>query len=208
MGFVDDRQRNFRQSTRRAHQALEGRTEQPFGRDKQHFHPFVPQITQHVPGLLRGHVGRQTSPGKGRRQGIQLVLDQGQQRRDDQSHPRQQKGRNLINQGFSRPRGRHHQRGLSTKQTFDGPFLRGAKIIKTKHLFQHSFGLLHVCQSRRATLVVFNGRHFLFVKKQLIVVVVVAVAVAVVVTTSTSTTVRLQTKCLVHLISLGTKRIF
>ena len=111
------------------------------------FQPFRGHVEQFVgtgPGLVQGGVEFPGPQGTvdagggdpGGFQGLDLVLHQGNQRRDHQGDPGQQQGRDLVAQGFAGAGGHDAQDVPALEQGIDQGFLTGTEGSVSKILFQ------------------------------------------------------------------------
>ena len=133
VGFVDGKQRDFR--LRQQHQRTV--LHQAFRCDVEHVKLTGDQLPLDL--LLRCPVQCRIEIGSAdanRFQCINLVLHQGNQRRDDDASAGPDQGRNLVAQRFAAASRHQHQRITAVNQRFDDFRLMRAETLVAKHLLK------------------------------------------------------------------------
>ncbi len=110
---------------------------EPLGGDVEQSQLAVAKLRQHLAIALRVQGGVQ-SPRRdtSRGQGVDLVLHQGDERRDDQGNPGQQQGGQLVAEGFAAPGRKNRRRRAPRQQLLYHGLLTRSEPIMAEGLFE------------------------------------------------------------------------
>ena len=132
MGLIDGEQRDRRPLDRLA----EPLVDEPFRGDVQQLQPARADLVHH--GAVFVQVERRIEP-PGRdaagRQGVDLVLHQGDQRRDDQRQARQHQGRKLVAERLAAAGGKDGRRRPAGQQVPNCVLLAGLELREPESVF-------------------------------------------------------------------------
>ena len=112
--------------------------QQPLGRDIKQLICAIARVAVRLAQLVQTH-GAVDAPGGDARvpQRHDLILHERDQRRDDERHPRQQQGGQLIAEAFPAARRHHAERVAPGKHRVDQRLLSRTECRKAKILPQH-----------------------------------------------------------------------
>ena len=140
VGLIDGEQRDRRPLDHLA----ETLVDEPFGGDVQQPQPARADLVHHgaVFVQVEGRIEPPRRDAAGR-QGVDLVLHQGDQRRDDQRQARQHQGRQLVAERFAAAGGKDGRRRFAGQQMPDHLALSRFEVGKAEVLTQHGQGVRH-----------------------------------------------------------------
>ena len=132
MGFIHGKQRDPRPLNGLA----EPFVDEPFRRDVQQPQPARANLVHHGPVLVQGQRGIEPPRGDApSHQRVDLILHQGDQRRNDQRQARQQQGGNLVAERFAAAGREHGRRRSPGQQVANRVLLPGLELREPESVF-------------------------------------------------------------------------
>ncbi len=140
VGFVHCEQGDTKLSER----LLKSLVVEAFGSDEEELDRFRAKLRHHLSIFARGETGVEPRGRNAARcEVVQLVLHQGDERRDHQREPIEHQGRKLIAQRLART-GRKNRRGrMPGDEMGDDRFLPGKERVETEPLFKNRLCVVH-----------------------------------------------------------------